>query len=99
MPADTTSGALRIKSVPSDLAAQEPSIFHVLCSRLGSSGRLEPAVRGPFEGTLGQATSHCRVVAHSIAGRFGVAACCDLRDASGAPVFSISCRPAAGGAA
>jgi hypothetical protein len=99
MSADTTSGATWGQSTKSDLAAQTPPTIQVRCSRLGSAGHVESAVRGPFEGCLDQAKRHCRVVARSISHRFGVAACCDLVGASGAPIISSSCQSSAGGAA
>ena len=83
------SGAAR-NNRGSNLAAQEPHQFHVVCSRVASPDRLETAVAGPFDGNLDQAKAHVRVVAESIAKRFGVPAVCDLTDQQGAPVYSYS---------
>ena len=73
-----------------ELAATLPQRFHVVASRAVSLDRAAVAVQGEFVGTLEAVRRHARTVADSIAARFNVPACCDVTDAHGDPVCSVS---------
>ena len=96
VPGDTTTLSLpsRMRASNAWRATATDVRLFVVASRIVSQDRLEIALRSEFDGTFENAKQHAIALAAAVSNRFNCAACCDIVDSEGMPLFSYAMEAA-----